>query len=507
MDDAVAGSERDAATVHDEVGQRVVRVDVDGLGVGGRVAEGLHDEVGGEAEAGEVLELVARHRARRVLRADGRHERLAVLARQHAGLAARLADHLLRERVAGGRGHLAAHRAEGVGRGEAQRLARARRDGAADDERDAAAGADLVEERVGLDGEIAEDLVGAVHLGDALVRVDVDHVAHVELGHVHLDRQRARVLHRVEEDGRNLAADAHAARPLVGHARDVVAHVPQDRVGRRLARRARADDVANVREREALGLQPLDLASDVVVLDAVARELEHRQRVQRDVRPRERVRRRRQVVRVRLARHLEHRHRNLLGHLGLREEPLGVGPRLHHRLRGGVAGLGLPLDVVEGVEHEDRLAERRRRGRRKLGVVERVHQWRDVVAALHGAEHLDGERLADQGRRGLALDNGGEEAGLDVGGLVDTRRHALLEQREQRVRLIRGRLHEQLRQLRRLRGVDRLGHDALRRALVDVLLVRRHERRREASIHAQTRRARGAHHLGRRLQGTHCCFV
>ena len=47
---------------------------------------------------------------------------------------------------------------------------------------------------------------------------------------------RAGILHRIEEDGRDLAADAQPARPLVRHVRDVVAHVPQDGVGRRLAR-------------------------------------------------------------------------------------------------------------------------------------------------------------------------------------------------------------------------------------------------------------------------------
>ena len=53
--------------------------DVHRLGVG-RMAEGLHDEVGGEAEAREILELITRHRAGRVLRADRGHRRLAVLA-------------------------------------------------------------------------------------------------------------------------------------------------------------------------------------------------------------------------------------------------------------------------------------------------------------------------------------------------------------------------------------------------------------------------------------------
>mmetsp|Transcript_16984 Transcript_16984/g.45786 ORF Transcript_16984/g.45786 Transcript_16984/m.45786 type:complete len:447 (-) Transcript_16984:1403-2743(-) len=49
VDDAVAGSQAHAAAVHDEVGERVVRDHVHGLGVGGGVAEGLHGEVREEA--------------------------------------------------------------------------------------------------------------------------------------------------------------------------------------------------------------------------------------------------------------------------------------------------------------------------------------------------------------------------------------------------------------------------------------------------------------------------
>ena len=70
----------------------------------------------------------------------------------------------------------------------------------------------LIEEDVGLEREGAQRLAGAVRLGDPLVRVDLDHIAHLELAHIHLDRQSARVLHRVEEDGCDLAC-ARARRP------------------------------------------------------------------------------------------------------------------------------------------------------------------------------------------------------------------------------------------------------------------------------------------------------
>ena len=54
---------------------------------------------------------------------------------------------------------------------------------------------------------------------------------------------------------------------------------------------------------------------------------------------------------------------------------------LHHGLGVGVAGLGLGLDVVEGVEDEERVLELLGRGRAQGGVIEKGDQGRDVVAA------------------------------------------------------------------------------------------------------------------------------
>mmetsp|Transcript_11714 Transcript_11714/g.41380 ORF Transcript_11714/g.41380 Transcript_11714/m.41380 type:complete len:425 (-) Transcript_11714:957-2231(-) len=188
VDDAIAGPERDSAARADEVRQRRVRHHVDGLGVRGRVAERLHDEVGGEAEAGQVLEFVARHRPRRVLRADGSHQRLAVRARRHAAHAAGLAHHLLAQRVtlelANGDG-----RAERVRRRQPEHGARLGRQRAADDQGDAAAGADLVEEDLRLELERGEDCrLVAVLGGDTIKGKNINHVAHVHRRDVHLDR-------------------------------------------------------------------------------------------------------------------------------------------------------------------------------------------------------------------------------------------------------------------------------------------------------------------------------
>src|SRR5471032_3511465 len=100
VDDAVARTQGNTATGHDEVGQGVVRGDVDRLRIGRGVAERLHDQVGGETQAGQVFQLVTGHRASGVLGTDGGHLRLAVGARTNACHAAGLANHFLRQGVA-----------------------------------------------------------------------------------------------------------------------------------------------------------------------------------------------------------------------------------------------------------------------------------------------------------------------------------------------------------------------------------------------------------------------
>jgi hypothetical protein len=89
--------------------------------------------------------------------------------------------------------------------------------------------------------------------------------------------------------------------------------------------------------------------------DPRTRVLEHRQRVERNVGPRERILRGREVVGVGLAGDLEDRHRDLLRNLRRVQEPLRRRPRLHHLLSMLVASLRLVSDIVLGVEHEQRL--------------------------------------------------------------------------------------------------------------------------------------------------------
>ena len=257
VDDPVAGLQGDALAGDHERRQGLVDLDVGRLRVGGRVAERLHEQVGLELEAGQLLELVGGHRPGRVLGADRGHVRLAGRAGQDARDAAGAADDLLGQRVALVRLWL------GILDGrEERRLAQAERlsglggELAADDEREAAAGPELVLERRRLDGEPG-DLAAAGAEDDARGEVEGDDIARLHLGHVGHERQAAGVLGRIEEDRGDEAADDDAGPPLVGHEGDILADVPHQGVAGRLAARARADDVADEGDAVALLAEPL----------------------------------------------------------------------------------------------------------------------------------------------------------------------------------------------------------------------------------------------------------
>src|SRR3546814_2104681 len=66
----------------------------------------------------------------------------------------------------------------------------------------------------------------------------------------------------------------------------------------------------------------------------------------------------RQVVGVGFAAYLENRQGQAFGYFGTAGEPFGIGPALQNGARIGVALVGFVFDVVEGVEHQQRLLER-----------------------------------------------------------------------------------------------------------------------------------------------------
>ena len=150
MNNAIARAQGDAAAGLDKVRQGVVGVDIHGLRIGRRMTERLHHQIGRETQAGQVFQFVPRHRAGGVLRTHGGHPGLAIGPRADARHARGPAHYLLRQgkapaAVAGG-GRLAE---QGVG-AEAERLARARGQAAADDQRDPAAGLDFIKDDLGL---------------------------------------------------------------------------------------------------------------------------------------------------------------------------------------------------------------------------------------------------------------------------------------------------------------------------------------------------------------------
>ena len=67
VNDAVTGTQRNAAARRHEVWQLVVHFHVHGLGIRRRVAERLHHQIRAEAQAGQVFQFVAGHRAGGVL--------------------------------------------------------------------------------------------------------------------------------------------------------------------------------------------------------------------------------------------------------------------------------------------------------------------------------------------------------------------------------------------------------------------------------------------------------
>lgn len=78
VNNTIARTQRDAATVHDEVRQRVVRGHVNRLRIGGGMTERLHHQVCGEAQARQVFQFITGHWTGGVLRTYRGHFRFAV---------------------------------------------------------------------------------------------------------------------------------------------------------------------------------------------------------------------------------------------------------------------------------------------------------------------------------------------------------------------------------------------------------------------------------------------
>ena len=444
VDDAIARAQGDAAAGANEVGQFGVGFEVHRLGVGGGVAEALHHQIGREAQAGQLLHLIAGHGTGGVLGAHGGHQRFAAGAGPHALQAAGLADHLLGqgEALAGvGRGAGADEQITGA---QAQLAAHLVGEGAANQQGNAAAGAHLIGDRAGLELEAGHDLAGLGLASRPLDRAGVganrDHIARVQGRHIAFDRQGAGVFGGVEKDRRDLATQHHTATALVRHMGDVGAGVPKHGIDRRLARAARAHDIAHVGHGMAL---LLELADQLQAAGHAG--FQHRHGVQGDVRAGGGVGGRREVVGVGFALHFEHGDGDLGGQLRLGGEPFSGGPAVHHLLGVGV-GFGQLQHVVEGVVHQQSAAQARGGGAGdgRIAMGEQGDQGADVVAADHGGEQAHRLQGAHQGAGAAALGHGAQPGGLHIGGLIHPRRDAFAQQVQQHAVFAGGRRLQQL---------------------------------------------------------------
>ncbi len=438
MDDAVARTQRNAATGADEGRQFAVHLDVDQLRISRGVAEGLHHQIGGEAQTGQILQLVAGHRAGGVLRTHGGHLRLAVGARQDAGHATGLADHLLGQRVTLAVVGRVLRQAEQRGLRQLEEFAGLGGQAATDDQRNTAASTDFIEDDEGL--ELGFGNHGTVlqcgDLAGGFVDLQFDLVTHVHLAGIDFDWQCAGIFHGIEEDRSDLGAEADAAETLVRDEGNVFTGEPQHRVGGGLAGRTGTDHVTNVGDQVALfgqGFELLDRAARtrLVGFDTRTRVLQHGQGVQRNVRTRPSIRCRRQVVGIGFAGDLEDGQllRSRYGRAG--GEPFAISPRLHDALGIGVAALGQFGDIMEEVENQQGLLQAFGRSGAAVGAGQQVDQRLDVVAAQHGAKQFGGLDLGDQRTVFFALGKLGQEFGLDLGGIIHTGRNAVGDQLDQ----------------------------------------------------------------------------
>src|SRR5690606_11393045 len=245
--------------------------------------------------------------------------------------------------------------------------------------------------------------------------------------------QRASVFHGVEEDRGDFGTDTHTTAALVRYARDVITEEPEYGVGGRLTGRTGTHNVTYESNREAFGFDRFNLlhrAGHAVLFgrQTIAGHFVCSAGVQRNVRAGPGIRRRRQVIGVGFAGDLEYGHFDGFGNLVALGEPLSVGPGFHHRFGVRVAGSGFVFYVVEVVEHQQRVLQLFGRQGGQVGVVQQLNQRGDVVATLHHAQQLYRFLLADQGRRGFAFNDGGEEAGFNISCFIHTRRNTVFQQ-------------------------------------------------------------------------------
>ena len=208
---------------------------------------------------------------------------------------------------------------------------------------------------------------------------------------------------RVEENGRDIAAQSDTTETLVRHKRNVLTRGPNHAVGGRFAAGTGAHHVAHISHQMAFFLQvfnELHGAAFAVFFGlegrAFAGVFQHRQIVQRNVGAAPSVGGRRQIVSVGFASHLEHGDRDFWVYFVAAGEPLGIRPALHHVFGFGVTGFGFVGHIVEEVKHQQGFLQRVCGHTGHFSVVEQFDEGVNVVAAHHGAQQLGGFGLGNQ---------------------------------------------------------------------------------------------------------------
>ena len=255
------------------------------------------------------------------------------------------------------------------------------------------------------------------------------------MGHIEFNRQRPRVFHRVVEDWCDLAAQADATEALVRDKGNILTGEPQDGIGRRLAAGAGPDHVAhigNLMPARAQVLNELDRPAFSVLLrrDSRTRILVHRQRMQGNVRAAPGIGRRRQVVGVDLARHLEDTDRDAGWYLRTAGKPFSVSPTLQHLPGKSISLVCQFLDIMKLVEHEQGFLQSCRSHRCHRVIGQQSDQRTDVVTTKHGAEQFRRQCPADQIAFFAPVRERRQVTCLHLGCIIDARWHPVRDQIE-----------------------------------------------------------------------------
>jgi len=458
-----------------------VHLHIHQLGISGGVAEGLHHQIGGEAQAGQILQLVPGHGAGGVLGPHGGHLGFAVGSRADA-LAFRQAtgpaDNLLGqgETLAGILGRLG--QAEQGGNGQAQGFPSLGGQAPANDQGNPTAGPDFVQDHRGLQLAFRNHraVFHGLHRGGGVIQLQFDFVAHFHLVDVDFDGQGTRVFLGVKENGGNLAAQAHTAEALVGYEGNVFPSPPQHGVGSGLAGGTGPHHVAHIGHQIALLLQAFQQLHGAphpgfVRRDAGPGIFQHGHGVQGNIGTGPGIRRRGQVIRIGFAGDFENGQLQGAGHFRAGGEPFTIGPRLKHRLGIGVARLREFHHIVEGVEHQQGLFQAFSGHGAHFGIAQEIDQRFDVVTAQHGAQKFRGLGPRNQGTGELATGHLGQEFGLDLGRIIHPGRNPVGNEINQKSLFPLGRILQQGHQILDLGGSQGQGRNTECSTLGDVLAV------------------------------------